>query len=322
MNIPDLDLRDLVVFSMLMQHHSVTKVAAALNLPQPTVSRCVARLRKQFRDVLFVRTRSGMEPTSIALAAAPAVDDIVHVYATQLSDPGKFDPKVSRREFALAASDVGHLLVLPRLFSEMASEAPRVKFTAVPLSQRPLIEELQSGEVDLAVGGFPNLFAGVLEQTLYQEEYVCLVRKDHPTIKRQMTLAQFRDCEHVIVSTRTLGHIHQDIEKRLLEICAPERVRIISHSFVVSALIVERTDLVLTVPSAVAELLAQRASFRILSPPVPLPGFEVKQYWHERFHSDSGNQWLRHTIASLFRGYPIRAHLRAIKRQRYLGIHR
>jgi DNA-binding transcriptional LysR family regulator len=77
MNIPDLDLRDLVVFSMLMQHHSVTKVAAALNLPQPTVSRCVTRLREQFRDVLFVRTRSGMEPTSIALAAAPAVNDIV-----------------------------------------------------------------------------------------------------------------------------------------------------------------------------------------------------------------------------------------------------
>jgi DNA-binding transcriptional LysR family regulator len=152
MNIPDLDLRDLAVFSMLMQLHSVTKVGAALNLPQPTVSRCVARLREQFRDVLFVRTRSGMEPTSIALAAAPAVNDIVRVYATQLSDPGKFDPKVSRREFALAASDVGHLLVLPRLFSEMASEAPGVKFTAVPLSQRPLIEELQSGEVDLAVG--------------------------------------------------------------------------------------------------------------------------------------------------------------------------
>jgi hypothetical protein len=83
---------------------------------------------------------------------------------------------------------------------------------------------------------------------------------------------------------------------------------------------VERTDLVLTVPSVVAELLAQRASFRILSPPLPLPGFEVKQYWHERFHSDPGNQWLRHAIASLFRGYPIRAHLRALKRQRHRGV--
>ncbi len=180
-----------------------------------------ACLREQFRDVLFVRTRSGMEPTSIALAAAAAVDDIVRVYATQLSDPGKFDPKVSRREFALAASDVGHLLVLPRLFSEIASEAPRVKFTAVPLSQRPLIEELQSGEVDLALGGFPNLFAGVLEQTLYQEEYVCLVRKDHPTIKRRMTLAQFKDCVHVIVSTRTLGHIHQDSRSYCLRFARP-----------------------------------------------------------------------------------------------------
>ena len=72
MNIPNLDIRDLVVFAMLMQHHSVTKVAAALNLPQPTVSRCVTRLRKQFRDVMFItRTVGHVEPTSIALAAAP-----------------------------------------------------------------------------------------------------------------------------------------------------------------------------------------------------------------------------------------------------------
>jgi DNA-binding transcriptional LysR family regulator len=315
MHIPDLDLRDLVVFSMLMQHHSVTKVAMALNLPQPTVSRCITRLRQQFGDVLFVRTRTGMEPTSMALAVAGGVNDIVRVYATQLSDPGKFDPSVSRRQFAIAASDVGHLLVLPSLFTKVARTAPSVKFTAVPLSQHPLIEELQSGEVDIAVGGFPNLFAGVLEQTLYREEYICLVRKDHPAIRRRMTLAEFKHCEHVIVSTRALGHVHQEIEKRLLEICSPDRVRIVSHSFIVSALMVERTDLVLTVPSAVADLLGQRSGLRILSPPVTLPGFEVKQYWHERFHGDPGNQWLRHTIASLFLGYPIRDHVRAIRQR-------
>jgi DNA-binding transcriptional LysR family regulator len=316
MHIPDLDLRDLVVFSMLMQHRGVTKVATVLNLPQPTVSRCITRLREQFGDVLFVRTRTGMEPTSMALAAASAVNEIVRVYATQLSDPGKFDPTVSRRQFAIAASDVGHLLVLPSLFGEVARAAPSVKFAAVPLSQRPLIEELQSGEVDVAVGGFPNLFAGVLEQTLYREEYVCLVRTDHPAIRRRMTLSEFKRCEHVIVSTRTLGHVHQEIEKRLLEICAPDRIRIVSHSFIVSALIVERTDLVLTVPSAVADLLGKRSALRILSPPIALPGFEVKQYWHERFHGDPGNQWLRHTIASLFQGYPIRDHVRAIRRHR------
>ena len=316
MNIPDTDLRDLIVFSMLMRHRSVTRAATVLNLPQPTVSRCIARLREQLGDVLFVRTRAGMEPTPMALAAADAVEEIVRIYAAQLSDPGKFDPAASRREFAIAASDVGHLLVLPSLFAAVAHDAPRVKFTAVPLSPRPLIEELQSGEVDLAIGGFPNLFAGVREQTLYKEEYVCLVREDHPTIGRRMTVGEFKRSEHIIVSTRTLGHIHQEIEKRLLEMCEPDRVRIVSHSFIVSALIIERTDLVLTVPSAVASLLGPRSSFRTMSPPTVLPGFEVKQYWHERFHGDPGNQWLRHTIASLFRDYPIRDHVRALRHRR------
>jgi len=285
-------------------------------LPQPTVSRCMIRLRKKFGDALFVRTRAGMEPTPLALAVSDAVEEIVRIYTVQLSDPRKFDSTISRREFAIAASDVGHLLVLPRLFAEVGQKAPTVRFTAAPLSARPLIEELQSGAVDVAVGGFPNLSAGVLEQTLYKEEYVCLVRKDHPFIGRRMTLAQFKRSEHMVVSTRTLGHIHQKIEKRLLEMCSPDRVRITSHSFIVSALMVESTDLVLTVPSAVASLLSARSGLRTLSPPTTLPGFEVKQYWHERFHKDSGNQWLRHTIASLFRGYPIQNDVKAIRRLR------
>jgi len=317
-----MDLRDLIVFSMVMRHRSVSNAATALNLSQPTVSRCIIRLRENFDDVLFVRTRAGMEPTPLALAAADAVDDIVRIYTTRLSDPGKFDPSLSRREFAIAASDVGHLLVLPSLFTAVGKAAPTLRFKAVPLSSRPLIEELQSGEVDVAIGGFPNLFAGVLEQTLYSEEYVCLVRSDHPAIGRRMTLAQFKHSEHVIVSTRTLGHVHQEIEKRLLEMCSPDRVRIISHSFIISALMVENTDLVLTVPSAVASLLGPRTGLRTLSPPTKLPGFDVKQYWHQRFHKDTGNQWLRHTIASLFRGYPIRDHVQAVRQSRQRGLHR
>jgi len=26
----------------------------------------------------------------------------------------------------------------------------------------------------------------------------------------------------------------------------------------------------------------------------------VKQHWHERFHADAGNAWLRRTVAQLF----------------------
>jgi hypothetical protein len=37
-----------------------------------------------------------------------------------------------------------------------------------------------------------------------------------------------------------------------------------------------------------------------LAPPIQFPNFVMKQHWHERFHSDPGNKWLRQVIASLF----------------------
>jgi len=34
--------------------------------------------------------------------------------------------------------------------------------------------------------------------------------------------------------------------------------------------------------------------------PVKMPRLDVSQYWHERFHRDPGNQWIRSVFASLF----------------------
>jgi hypothetical protein len=35
---------------------------------------------------------------------------------------------------------------------------------------------------------------------------------------------------------------------------------------------------------------------------VALPGYQVKQHWHERYHADVSNQWLRQMVAALFAG--------------------
>jgi hypothetical protein len=33
---------------------------------------------------------------------------------------------------------------------------------------------------------------------------------------------------------------------------------------------------------------------------VQLPSFQVKQHWHERYHADASNRWLRQVVAKLF----------------------
>jgi len=48
-----------------------------------------------------------------------------------------------------------------------------------------------------------------------------------------------------------------------------------------------------------SEALAQQERVRLFDPPLHLPPFAVKQHWHERFHADVANAWLRRTLAEV-----------------------
>ncbi len=37
-----------------------------------------------------------------------------------------------------------------------------------------------------------------------------------------------------------------------------------------------------------------------MPPPVALPTYEIKIYWHERYHADPTNRWFRRSIVKLF----------------------
>lgn len=293
-----LSFTHLTVFETIFRTKSVSLAAETLDVPQPTVSRYLKQLREHFGNQLFVRTRHGLEPTSLAITAAPAISQALELYRTRLSGAVDFDPKTADRDFHIAASDIGHLLVLPSLVDWARQEAPRVRFRAVPLGGEKLIAKLESGEVDVAIGSFPALFAGVLEQTLFPEEYVCVVPRSYIPTGR-LTLTRFKAARHVLVDGRHLGHVHEDVEMIIGKLVGLTNVTVIAESFLLSAHVAEQSELILTTPSRLTGLLdAERV--RILKPPVDLPGFLVKQYWHERFHEDAGNRWLR-GILSRFR---------------------
>jgi DNA-binding transcriptional LysR family regulator len=60
----------------------------------------------------------------------------------------------------------------------------------------------------------------------------------------------------------------------------------------------------LIIPRRLSDVLQGRGKFRIFPVPFPLPDYEVKQHWHERFHHDEGNRWLRRVISRLLSGAP------------------
>ena len=298
----DLDFKLLLVFQRLMKTRKVSEAGEQLGISQPTISRGLSRLRKHFGDPLFVRTQNAMQPTPHALELAPYVEDMINLYRAQLFQPKAFEPGSSKRTFHIAASEVGHLLLLPNLLKNLALEAPNVMLRAVPLGLHSLIEDLENGEVDLAFGAFPKLFTGIYERTLGTESYICITRADHPTIKGQLTMDEFCSADHIVASTQGMGHIHEEIENQLFDALPKERVRVVTHHFLTSVLLVEQTDLVVTLPSRTARLLGDRLSLQIFDPPIDLPSFDIKIYWHERFHREPSNQWMRNLIGNSIRG--------------------
>ena len=97
LNLRGIDLNLLPVFVAIMEHGQLSRAADTLGMSQPAISAALQRLRHTLGDALFVRTRSGMEPT-------PRARELHEQLAPQLNtlrdilDPGnRFDPASSQR---------------------------------------------------------------------------------------------------------------------------------------------------------------------------------------------------------------------------------
>ena len=197
-------------------------------------------------------------------------------------------------------TDASHITLLPPLLERLRAQAPGVNLEIVPISAQTA-RALESGEADLAIGFIPGLEAGFHEQVLYAQDFVCLVGARHPRIGATMTPRAYRDEVHIgTLSTASYTTLQTSLSKERVR----RRVMLELPGFLGLATIVAGTDLIATVPRHIGETLAASGAIRVVPCPVKVAGFTVRQYWHERFHRDSGHRFLRSLCAELFSGGP------------------
>jgi DNA-binding transcriptional LysR family regulator len=297
MNVVGLDLNLLRVFDAVLRDRSVTAAARHLQLTQPAVSNALARLRAQFDDALFVRTPGGMDATPFARELAEPVRQALALLESALAHGPGFDPATSTRAFRFYMSDLGQIEFLPPLVERAQRRAPGVRLEAVAMEVEDIGDALATGTLDLAVGFLPGLGQPVRRQPLFRDPYVCLMRADHPAGTR-LTKKAFLEASHALVSYKG-GH--RVIEEALERAGLARRIALRVPHFTVVPMVLERSDLILILPSKVARVYERQGGFRSLPPPVPIPPADVAAHWHERFERDPGNRWLRDTILELFK---------------------
>ena len=295
MNVQSNDLNLLRVFDAVLQERSVTAAAGRLGLTQPAVSNALSRLRKLLGDALFVRTPAGMDATPFARGVAEPVRQALALLDSALAHGPGFEPANATRAFRFYMSDLGQIEFLPPLIERVQRAAPGVRLEAVALDIEDIAGALATGALDLAVGFLPGLGPPVSRRALFRDPYLCLMRADHPI--KALTKRKFLDASHALVTYRG-GH--RVVEEALERAGLARRIALRLPHFTVVPMVLERTDLLCTLPARVARVFERRGKLKSLPPPVPIPVADVAVHWHERFEADQGNRWLREQIVELF----------------------
>jgi DNA-binding transcriptional LysR family regulator len=300
MNIRNVDLNLFIVLEALMQERNVTRAARRLRLSQPAVSAALKRLRHALADPLLVRTRGGMRPTLRAEQIYSSVKQSLDTIQGAVQSNGAFAPDSAQRSFNVMMSDIGEMVFLPRLIERLRRDAPSVRLFVRRLARPRVHEELASGAVDLAIGWMDHA-GGLQRQSLFWQEFVCIVRRKHPRIRQRLTASQFISEWHLVVGRHDPDTQFQPSEYGVLDqrTIRQRNVAMTVPHFLAVPNIIASTDLLCVVPRQLAQVYADYGWVRIVALPSKSKPFEVAQFWHKRSDGDQGNAWLRGVISNL-----------------------
>lgn len=295
----EFDLNLLPVVLAIAEERSVSRAAERLGWSQPKVSIALNKLRAALGDPLFIRSSHGMAPTPRALALVNPTREILERVKNEVLAGAAFDPAITSLRFTFALSDIGEMTFLPKLLAYLQIHAPQATVRSVTLPPDEIALGLEAGDIDLAIGYFPDLKArNFFQQRLFTHSFISLLNAAHRIRGERMSMEDFLKAGHAVI--RAEGRSQEVFEQLLARHRIERRVVLSTPHFMSIPFIIAATDLVVTVPYAVGESFSRMSGIRLIQPPLDIPKFDLKQHWHRKYHKDDANMWIRSVVAELF----------------------
>lgn len=289
MQLQNVDLNLLVAMDALLEEASVTRAAMRVGLSTPAMSHALARIREQLGDPLLVRAGKSMVLSERALLLRPRVRALIAELQSVLSSAREFSPEEMDREFRIHATDHVVTVLGPALDARVREQAPKASIRFLPSGDDSIA--LREASIDMAIGVYSDLAPEMKRRRLFQDRLVCVVRKEHPQVKKRLSLEQYAALFHVQVAPR--GRPGGQLDRMLEERGVKRRVARAVPYFLAALLLVSETDYVLTISERIARALGERMGLRVLPLPVPMEPYTLSLIWHPRADGDPAQAWMR-----------------------------
>jgi DNA-binding transcriptional LysR family regulator len=194
MDITGHNLSLLASLRTMLDERNITHAAVRLGISQPALSAQLARLRDVFGDQLLTPAASGkgmvLTPRGAELRE-PLRHALQHLEDV-ISKPAVFEAAKSDRTFTVGANDNATAIIGSRLIAVVRDKGLsgiRLAFRRIEFAR--LIDQLETGEIDVALISKTALPRSLPHQPLLEEEFMMAQRKDHPRGLRRPSLKDY-----------------------------------------------------------------------------------------------------------------------------------
>ncbi|RXT04543.1 LysR family transcriptional regulator [Ammoniphilus sp. CFH 90114] len=191
-----MELRQLFYFVEVARLKNYTRAAERLKIAQPALSQQIGNLEQELGVKLFKRTGRGVTLTEPGEQFYIGAERTL-AEAQRAKDSVKEFINYPNGKIRIGALESLVQTRLPSLLVAFGKEYPGIKVFIRENTTEPLLEDLQKGELDLALGHSldvtysPHLVrlaaqTGISSKPLYQDELVLAVAKGHPLERRKI----------------------------------------------------------------------------------------------------------------------------------------
>jgi LysR family transcriptional regulator, nod-box dependent transcriptional activator len=206
--------------------------------------------------------------------------------------------EIRREVIRLAMTDYASSVVLPPLAEILAAQAPGITPEVVPSHER--VHE------DNGLAGANHLIFSPLAvpatyrvELLFEDVFLCILGRKLSCGKGPLKMKEYISFRHI--SVETLPSRQPLMDCSLGEAGQQRRAAVHVPYLLAAIRMLETIDLVLTVPTRIAEPALSLHDLRHLKAPKDIPPIRYSMVWHPRFDSDLLHVWLRETVRQIFR---------------------
>lgn len=289
-----MDLNLLYVFTSIYRELSLTRAAEHLGISTPGVSAALRRLRNEFQDPLFIRKSHGVEPTVRADIIAEKFGIALGLVeeAKRLDD--HFSPAREERNFIIGMSDFAVTVILPHLLARLGKEAPGINLAIQHPGNQTVRNALEDSDVDLMIGHLTIPSPRIRQQQLLKESFRAVSAQNHPLAQRAFSPKELNDYPALL--TEAHGN-ERWWECPSIKSKGYSPVQVFSlPDFLGLSMLLPGSPFICVTTNRLSRIALEHHPLTILPSPFDNLQVSIRQYWHERWHTDPGHRWLRQVI--------------------------